>query len=91
MMATTTFDAVQSFEPVTQAQIRMIGTHLGPIQSMVVRLGEVDISRGAGIVSKRAKCLWTKDGRRITFEILPGGGFMAGISEKPDPAAPTAK
>ena len=85
-----TFDAVKGIEPLSPAQLRMIAGALGPIQSMVVRLGEVDPSRGAGIVNDRAKCVWTRQGRRITFEVLPGGGYVAGISTTPDPAAPAA-
>ena len=84
------FDPVKSHEPIMAAQLRMIAYSLGPIQSMVLRLGEVDLTAGAGIIDDRCKCLWTRDGRRITFR-FEFGGFVGDLSNQVDPAKPRSE
>lgn len=79
---------IQSFEPVTQQTVDMIARSLGSIQSMVVHFGDVDVGKGCGVVSSSEKCLWTKDGRRISIAVLPHGGFIASLSKSVDPACP---
>lgn len=78
---------VSKFEPVTQEIIQGLARTLGPIQSMVCNLGEVDVSRGAGVLDKTTKCLWTQNGRRIEIGLIPGG-YIASCSKEPDPLAP---
>lgn len=81
------FDEIVKREPLTQATIDMIARHLSPVERMVIRLGEVDLSKGAGVLPEMRKCIWTKGGHRITFTMISGGGLMGSVSEEPDPAA----
>jgi hypothetical protein len=74
-------------EPLTQATLDMLFRTLRPIEAMVVRLGDTDLSKGAGVLADKRKCVWTKDGHRITFDMLGGHGIMASLSNEPDPEA----
>jgi hypothetical protein len=73
-----------TYEPLTRATVRRISATLGPIQSMVVGLGNVNLRAGAGVVGPNEKCVWDGKGRRITFTVLPMGGYIAGRSNERD-------
>lgn len=75
------------YEPLTRATVDMLARHLGPIQAMVLGLADADLSRGTGVLSGDSKCIWTKDGRRITFW-AGSGAFGASCTREPDPRAP---
>lgn len=83
-------DEIIKREPLTQGTVDMIARSVTPIQRMVLRLHEVDLTKGTGILPEMRKCIWTTDNRRITFTMIPGGGLMGSISNEPDPEAVTA-
>jgi hypothetical protein len=83
-------DTVLRYEPLTQANLDMLFRTLRPIEAMVIRLGDTDLSRGAGVLSGNRKCVWTKDAHRITFTMISGGGFLSSLSKEPDLTAPEA-
>lgn len=87
------FDEIIKREPLTQANLDMLARTLRPMEQMLVRLHDADLSKGAGVLSEGRKCIWTKDGHRITFTLISGGGFLSSLSREVDPAAmdqPTA-
>ena len=75
-------------EPIDEKTVSMIARAIGPISSMVCNLGQVDVSRGCGILGPHEKCLWTEDGKRIRISMISGGGLIASCSKEPDPDAP---
>ena len=86
-----TFEPYQKIEPMTLDQLRMIAGVLGPIECMVVDLNSVDVTRGCGVITNTKKCLWTKEGKRLTFGLVTGGGYIASLSRDIDPSAPEPK
>lgn len=84
------FDEIIKRELLTQATLDMLARTLRPIEAMIVRLGDADLSKGAGILSNNRKCIWTRDGHRITFTMITGGGFLSSLSKEVDPAATPA-
>lgn len=80
-------------EPVTRAQVDALASALGGhIPAMIARLHEVDLSRGRGVLEGHDRCLWTKDGRRITVSVsLYEGSVIASCGHEPDPEAPSPK
>lgn len=72
-------------EPVTKSQVQMIAGVIGTIGAMICNLGDVDVSKGAGVLGPQEKCLWTKDGRRITITMTSDGGLIASCAKHPDP------
>lgn len=79
------FDEIIKREPLTQANLDMLARTLSPIQRTVVRLHDADLSKGAGVLSNTSKCIWTKDGHRITFTMISGGGLLSSLSKEIDP------
>lgn len=79
---------VARYEPLKQETLEMISRVIGPVASMTAGLPEADIRRGAGVIDYHTKCVWTKDGHRITFEMLVGGGMLTSKSKFPDANAP---
>lgn len=75
-------------EPITREKIAEIKRQLPGLTAMICRIADADHRRGCGVLGERSKCLWTSDGRRITFELIPSGGFIAACSKDPDPHAP---
>lgn len=81
------FDEIVKREPLTQANLDMLARTLRPIEQMVIQLGDADLSKGAGVLGNNRKCIWTKDGHRITFTMISGGGILSSLSKEIDPAA----
>lgn len=77
-------DTIIKYEPLLPEHLAMLSRTLRPIERTVLRIGDVDLSKGAGVLSDNRKCIWTTDGHRITFVMLHGGGLMGSISNKPD-------
>ncbi len=75
-------------EPVDQAQVDALIRAVGPTAAMVASLFDVDLSRGRGVLDGNSRCLWTAKGRRITVEVLTGGGFCVSCGKQPDPDVP---
>lgn len=86
-MDRTELDPIERYETVTDDVVAMIARSLGPIQSMILRIGQVDTAAGCGVINKTTKCLWTKDRRRIVLSVS-FGLFIGSVSEQPDPACP---
>jgi hypothetical protein len=86
----TKFEPIVEIEPVTNKQLIALAKALGPISSMVVGLGFVDLSKGRGVLNKDSndRCLWDKDGRRITIYVPSTGGIYASRSKSQDPYCP---
>lgn len=80
-------DEIIKREPLTQANLDMLARVLRPIEQQVIRLHDADMSRGAGLLGNNRKCIWTKDGHRITFTMIGGGGILSSLSKEVDPAA----
>lgn len=81
-------DNIQSFEPVTKADVQTIVNVVGNIGAIVAGLNDVDINAGAGKIDKSNKCLWTRDGHRITVTLCSDGGVIASKSKSVDPEKP---
>ncbi len=72
-------------EPVNQRQVDALERAIGPMGSMICDLDQVDLSRGRGVLDGMNRCLWTKDGRRITISLCSDGSCIAGCAKEPDP------
>lgn len=70
-------------EAITKETVCMIQRAAG-LGAMVINW-DIDYHVGAGIVGKQEKCLWSKDGRRISCTLIQGGGWIIGQSKNPDP------
>jgi hypothetical protein len=80
----TNFDTIKSVEPVTQKQVDSLHRVLG-LGALVCKLSEVDLNAGRGVLEGNNRCLWTKDGHRITVTLCSDGGVIASVSKDPDP------
>lgn len=81
-----------NIEPVTYKQHGAImraveGSH-GRIGLLVSGLPEADLTKGRGVLDGDARCLWTKDGRRITIIPSSDGGLAVSCGKEPDPECP---
>lgn len=78
----------KKLEPVTQAQLKSLMRAIGPLHSTILELGQADLSKGRGVLEGNSRCLWTKDGRRITLTPTSDGGFVGSCGKTPDPQCP---
>lgn len=74
-------------EPVTRDQVNSLIRALG-FGAMVCDFGNIDYTRGRGVLDGTDRCLWTKKGHRITVGLITGGGIVASQSKDPDPEIP---
>lgn len=72
--------------PITKANINMIAGSMG-IGSMLLDLHMTDYSRGAMQTGEHEKSFWLIDGRKVTIS-MAGGGFIASVTQVPDPDIP---
>lgn len=79
-------------EPITQKAVDSLTRVLGGLQSMILQIAEVDLSKGRGVLESKdgndVRCLWTKDGHRITITICRDGSVIGTCSKTPDPQCP---
>ena len=76
------------YEPLTEAMAAMLQRSFTGLQASVLGIYEIDPARGAGVLDGK-KCVWTKQGRRITF--WAGHGAMgAALSKEVDPLSDPA-
>lgn len=81
----------QKMAPGTPA---LIIASVGMTQALVLDLGKMDrtvegtIDAGPG---NSAKCIWLNDGRRVEVEVVKPHGFLASVSQDPDPLYPNRK
>lgn len=73
-------------EPMTRAELDMVRRSVG-MEAVILRLGDADLSRGKAKTPK-GRCFWLKDGRRVSFDAIAGGGHISSLSKQPDPNAP---
>jgi hypothetical protein len=78
------FEPIEKYELLTEDHIKMITRALHPIALSVIDIRSIDISKGAGVVNAKTKCVWTKKGNRITL-VYDMGSFMASQSRGVDP------
>lgn len=86
-MTPETFEPILRIEPISRDVLRTIARSMGPVVCAMLKLGDVDLKAGAGVIDGKSRCVWTGDGRRITF-ISEFGGFIGSISNTPDPGKP---
>lgn len=77
-------------EKVTQEQINAIQRAAG-MGAMIVDFHNVDLDAGRGVLDGNNRCVWTKDGKRITVAIPQTGGFIVSQGKNPDPEYPNKK
>lgn len=78
----------KKYEPLTPQVAAMLQRSFTGPQAMVLGIGEIDPSRGTGVLDT-GKCVWTRDGRRITF--WAGHGSMgASVTKVVDPLSDPA-
>lgn len=74
-------------EPVTPLQVNSLRTFIG-IGAAIVDFGNVDYTKGRGILEGLDRCLWTKKGYRITIHVMEHGGIIVSQSREIDPDLP---
>ena len=75
-------------EPVTKEMLNALVSAVGGvIPAMVCGLGDVDLSRGRGVLGEhgREHCLWTTEGKRITVTVCSDGGVIASLAKEIHP------
>jgi hypothetical protein len=88
-MIETTKRVHVAVEPLTEQTVAMVARSVGMF-AIVAGFNDVDRKIGCGIHGdKVAKCMWRLDGKRIDIEMIPGGGLIASVTDKPDPFRPT--
>ncbi len=75
-------------EPVTQKQVDDLMRDIGRVGSMICDLDQVDLTKGRGVLEGFNRCLWTKDGRRISISLGPDGTCIASCGKDVDPELP---
>lgn len=74
-------------EAITAEQLQLLLTQVGRVASIICGLTRADPQYGAGVIEPgKTKCLWTADRERITITVTADGGFLAGVTQEPDPA-----
>jgi len=75
-------------EPVTKDMVNALASAVGgAIPAMVCGLGDVDLSRGRGVLDEngREHCLWNSEGKRITVTVCSDGGVIASLAKEIHP------
>ena len=80
-------EPIASYEELEQDTIDGLLQQFPGAKGMILRIGDIDISRGAGIVGKHTKCIWTHDGHRITVSGDRSGTMIGSYSPETDPLA----
>jgi hypothetical protein len=75
-------------EPVTPLQVKGLKVALG-FGAIVLNFDDIDYTRGRGILTgKHDRCLWTREGFRISIIVASDGGIIASQSKEVDPELP---
>ena len=69
-------------EPVTKEQVAIIQRMAG-IGAILIDW-DIDYEIGRGVLMGLNRCLWSRDGRRITIDV-GGGAFILSQADEPDP------
>ena len=78
---------IKEYDGLTQKTIRVIREAFPGMQSVILRLGDIDPARGSGRIDDHTRCVWTKDGYRITMVQTRDGGRIGTCSKEKDPLA----
>jgi hypothetical protein len=76
----------ERYEPLGKPDVTMIIRSVGPSAAMILGLEKTDLKAGVGILGPSKKCIWLKDGRRVTLSI-GGGAMVASATKIADPLA----
>lgn len=80
-----------NIEPVSEEQFAYLCNAVarahGGAGMIVCGLLEADLTKGRGILEGNTRCLWTRDGRRITIG-FSNGSLTVSASKTPDPECP---
>jgi hypothetical protein len=79
-MAIADFETPIRYEPLSLRALRIIR-----------RLRDIDPSRGCGVLGNDSRCVWTRDGHRITFWVDRVHGYGGSVSKVVDPLADTVE
>ena len=60
------FTEILRYEDLEPEAVTAIQGAFSGMQSAIMRVMEIDPVRGAGVLGPDSKCVWTKDGHRIT-------------------------
>lgn len=71
-------------EELTPKHVRALAQMAG-IGTAFLNLNNIDYAVGRGILKGNDRCLWTKDGHRITVTLGRDGFSCIGIDKNPDP------
>ena len=71
-------------ERVLKVQVEALKLLIG-IGAAIIDWDNIDYDIGRGILEGDDRCLWTKDGDRITIEITRDGGLLVSRANGPDP------
>lgn len=79
-------------EPVSKPQLAALARTLGGLQAAVLRLHDVDLSKGRGVPDDGGPnftCyLWTHDRHRITITTCLDGALIGSVGKEPDVECP---
>lgn len=75
------------FEALTEANVATIQRSFTGIQAIVLGIDQIDKDAGAGVFEDGSKCVWRRDGRRISIKATygHGSGLIASASKDADP------
>lgn len=73
------------YEDLDSTAVAAIHRAFPGIQGMILGITEIDPACGAGVFKTGSKCVWTRDGRRITIWTSTDGGMGASCSKDRDP------
>jgi hypothetical protein len=78
-------DEIKEYEPLDDVTVLMLKRILGGLKSSILKLDDVDLDKGCGVISDYTRCIWTRKGQRITLSVSGGGDVMGSVSHDPDP------
>ena len=81
------FTEILRYEDLEPEAVTAIQGAFSGMQSAIMRVMEIDPVRGAGVLGPDSKCVWTKDGHRITVWQSSDGGRGGSCSKDPGPLA----
>ena len=83
----TEYDPIRKYDELSKRTVRVITESFPGIQGLVLRLGDIDTARGSGVIDEHTRCVWTRDGHRITMSQGPQGTRTCAYSNWKDPLA----
>ena len=76
---------IKRYERLTREQWERALFEIGPEIAMAAGLYYVDYRMGIGIIDDNSRCVWTRQGRRVTITYDEGRPVAAKIGKTPDP------